>query len=398
MSETPLLSLLYSSTPDTHRQALELMRSLNDPALWAQLWAELRPKRIPEWAREPLLLGMTAASPPGLAPARTANVNLSVVQAPWSHAGLAGATRVRVRPLCAPGTLQVMPELPAVEQLYLNSCVGMTDLRGLERFPTVRCLTIRDAWSLTSLDGIEALPALEEVRLFRLSALRDIRALQGLPRLRRLTIRSCGEERSPLAVQLSTLRTLTLWNVPGVTAAWWAGSPLTRLMIRAPRLSAADLQALAALDELTDLTLFLWELPSEHGLGQRTGLRHLRLRLHHAQDVRFVASLQRLRTLELRSARLSGLPPLSGLRALRDLRLDGEVILYAQRERRRDLRLWSVGELELPLQLEQLTLNCGWLVTLHGIERPHGALVFRSPSPGSEESECLIMTGLARMT
>jgi hypothetical protein len=190
---------------------------------------------------------------------------------------------------------------------------------------------LRDTYTAGSYSGLV-------LQVERGAKLKDVEFLNRLPNLRYLEISGSVRDDSR-AFQLPELQELVLLTRSKAPVPNLVRSNLRRVGIDSQR----DLRELSRLDDLTDLSLWLWAGSDFTFLGRKPKLR--KLRVEGAKQIASLAGLDgcpNLEEVELVDLRVRSLAPLADAQALK--------------------RLWILGRPEMP---EWTTLDLADLSQLH---------------------------------
>ncbi|MCB9687607.1 MAG: hypothetical protein H6738_16800 [Alphaproteobacteria bacterium] len=327
-----ILKLLSGRKADRD-QALELLRTLDDPELWVEAVPSVRTHEI---------VGRRQVVPE----------DLPLLAAMPDHLPEVIALRGETRSMWVGGTV---PEgvrcLTHLEHVTLAGAYGGdlpkpieglehlagTGVRKVEGFGVdlgdgaalvaiaPRDLDLRN----TTWDTLPALPGVEQALLGVREGPTSLGA--GMPDLRRARISGPSLVDIDALAVASRLEDLTLKEMGGLPSldavgrAIAAGAPLRRLVVRGVG-HVMDASPLAAATGLEELRLEGAPLDDLAPLAGMTALRDLEIRGVVAEDLSPLASLTQLRSLDLRGSLVSDLRPLLGLPWLRVIAVGGSAV------------------------------------------------------------------------
>ena len=210
---------------------------------------------------------------------------------PLPRDALAGLRPLRALYLTGDGDLDVFAGQKGLRQLRFEKS-DRTDLRALPDLPALETLWLWDLPRLASLDGIGRAPALTALSVMH-APVADIGALRRLTRLRVLGLRGDRISDVGALAGLGALESLDLWGQP-----------------------VGDLGPLAGLTRLRHVTLSGGTFDSLAPLAGLTGMTHLGIQRSPVTDLRPLAGMVDLRGLNLMGSAVRDLSPIVHLTGL----------------------------------------------------------------------------------
>lgn len=353
--------LLNASDNAQRMQGMEMIRALDDRALWAiyadgvtldgdgkPSWGEdteleqhvhgtLQPQ-LAAWALKKTgqLDGITSFQISGAVWMTNLDILSGLSSLTRLHVGavktmdldglrhVPGLTWLKVSLVDSLPDLSGLAHVPALTELNINRSHRIKDwdgLRALENLSTLQLIHLRD---LRQVDMLGDLKMLRDVKLFACAALQSINGLAGLPHLHRLELRRCdGLENLDALADLPSLTALSLSNCGPQSIAPLRDVPT----LRDVDLFGSTLTHIDTLQDLTDLNrLSIYRFLSLKDTAlfkEMKDLRALQLDTCVAlEDLSGLTALPALTTLNLSSSKaLSDLWPLIHLSGLQDLNL-----------------------------------------------------------------------------
>jgi hypothetical protein len=280
-----LRPLLRSEDRGHVQQALELLATLDDPALFSLLGEGIKIGRVRVSRARGDIDGQQVEAPIGIPLRRNvreehlATVALFLAR----RMGLLDGAKV----LVIRGTWSVRPleGLPGLTGLHVFGAVA--DLHGVARLPKLSWLDVSKA-PVTTLDGLRELPALKRLVIEDCAALEDTRALADLPGLQEVTVFGCpGVRRLDGLAESKGLRVVDTRHLAQLE----------------------DIAFIRSLPKLRELGLTACGVRDWTPLSTAAGLETLILDRSGFSDLSLLTGLKRLSMLAL-----------AGCRGLRDLR------------------------------------------------------------------------------
>ena len=360
--------MLRSDSEDTHRQAVELLRTLDARPLWEAALSALA-SEAPTPSAKRLRIAILRSAPLALVGDRLRAIRLrgQDLESPWfldghNPVGHLSLTRCRLE------RVSDLPHLGGVRQLTLSQLPRLSDLSGLGRqLPDLRGLRIEHCERLSDLGGLEGCAGLESLTLRSLHLLDGsaLRALTGLQELVLRRVEGAADVFDP-GSRFPALRCLTLRGCPRINdlGALQHSAGLRRVHLAdVPVASIAPLRASAG--TLRGLTLERLPLRSVKVLRAMSADLDLRLDLRRCQ-LDELAGLERFpqRSLDLRHSYLRSLRGLEGMTSLERLDLDRGRLVDASLLR----TLTGLRWLRLPWRLEEASIGALGLPQLTALE------------------------------
>jgi hypothetical protein len=244
--------------------------------------------------------------------------------------------------------LATVARVPWISRIELVAASPPPDLTPITRLGSLRSLKIACARCLKNPAAIATLTGLEELVLGAALPALDVRALTPLVRLRSLTLQdmrlsgldalttlsaleelsvsqSTADDFGPLR-KLTRVRRLNAFAVKAPEFSWLAGmSGLETALLTGS--SIVDLSPLAGASRLQELSLsWTGAIQDLRPLARLTSLRSLDVEDSLVSDLSPLAGLPSLERLQIGGSRVASLAPLASIKTLRYLRADGNEI------------------------------------------------------------------------
>jgi Leucine-rich repeat (LRR) protein len=207
--------------------------------------------------------------------------------------------------------------LPRLTHLQLSDLDELNDLSPFAAFPRLESLVLSDCAKVSTLEGLGDHPRLKKLGIHTFPELRTLAGLGEPPALRDVRLTGCPLSGLDGLGRLPALRTLMINGTAVRDLGGLRGSPLRTLTL----LYMKELESLASLQDCPDLReLEVRDCPLVEEIAP-DHLRSLALSGARWADPSHLTGLRGLRTLEVGTAELEDIAPLTVLPHLTDLDL-----------------------------------------------------------------------------